>query len=83
MANSGLYDASKGFLYNYGLPAKSGVSGLLLTILPGVGALATYSSRLNEQGNSYRGIKFVNEISQEYDLDIFIFDPFKVQLHFE
>mmetsp|Transcript_27094 Transcript_27094/g.26152 ORF Transcript_27094/g.26152 Transcript_27094/m.26152 type:complete len:242 (-) Transcript_27094:126-851(-) len=63
MANSGLYDASKGFLYHYGLAAKSGVSGLLLTILPGVGALATYSSRLNDQGNSLRGIKFVNELS--------------------
>ncbi len=55
MATSGLYEHSGDWLYDVGLPGKSGVSGGIVTVAPGKGALATYSPRLDNPGNSVRG----------------------------
>ena len=55
MLTSGLYELSGDWLYEIGLPAKSGVSGGIVTVAPGKGALATFSPPLDAAGNSVRG----------------------------
>ena len=55
LATSGLYERSGDWLYDIGLPGKSGVSGGLVTVSPGKGGVGTYSPPLDEAGNSVRG----------------------------
>src|SRR5262249_17197095 len=50
MTVAGLYDGSGGWAWNVGLPAKSGVGGGLLAIVPGQGAISVFSPRLDEAG---------------------------------
>ena len=52
---AGLYERSGEWLFSIGLPGKSGVSGGIVTVAPGKGALATFSPRLDAAGNSVRG----------------------------
>ena len=49
-----------------GIPAKSGVGGGILGVLPGVGGLATFSPRLDKHGNSVRGVKVFEELSARF-----------------
>lgn len=55
MLTCGLYEASQEFAAEVGLPTKSGVSGALLTVVPGQGAIACYSPPLDQLGNSVAG----------------------------
>jgi glutaminase len=55
MVTAGLYETSGDWLYDIGLPGKSGVSGGIITVAPGKGGLATYSPPLDTAGNSVRG----------------------------
>ena len=55
MASAGLYELSGDWLYQIGVPGKSGVSGGIVTVSPGKGGLATYSPPLDVAGNSIRG----------------------------
>ena len=55
MASAGLYELSGDWLYQIGVPGKSGVSGGIVTVSPGKGGLATYSPPLDAAGNSIRG----------------------------
>lgn len=57
MMTCGLYNNVGDFAYSVGLPAKSGVGGGIAAVLPGEFSLAVWSPRLNENGNSLRGIK--------------------------
>ena len=56
-----------------GIPAKSGVGGGILGILPGVGGIAVFSPRLDSHGNSVRGLRVFEELSREFELHLF--DP--------
>jgi glutaminase len=65
MATAGLYEHSGAWLYEIGLPAKSGVSGAIVAIAPGKGGMATFSPPLDEAGNSVRGqlaTKFLSDL---------------------
>ncbi len=57
MMTCGLYNNVGDFAYSVGLPAKSGVGGGIAAVLPGEFSLAVWSPHLNENGNSFRGIK--------------------------
>lgn len=71
MASCGMYDAAGEWLYNVGMPAKSGVGGGILAVLPGQLAVAVFSPRLDARGNSARGIAVCRELSARYNLHLF------------
>ncbi|NJL83301.1 MAG: glutaminase A [Chloroflexaceae bacterium] len=71
MLTCGLYKASARFAVEAGLPTKSGVSGAVLAVVPGQGAIACYSPPLNEEGNSRVGLWFISQIANELQLSVF------------
>lgn len=72
MASCGMYENSGKYLMNVGIPSKSGVSGGILGVVPGVCGIGVYSPRLDATGNSVRGKELFNILGQEMDLSIFI-----------
>lgn len=75
MATAGLYERSGEWLYDVGLPGKSGVSGGIVTVAPGKGALATYSPPLDAAGNSVRGCLATRFLSERLGLNLFLSAP--------
>jgi glutaminase len=64
MEDNGLYEESDDMIKSIGFPAKSGVSGSLLVVIPGVMGIGIYSPLLNKYGNSIKGIKTIKLISK-------------------
>ena len=75
MVTAGLYETSGDWLYNTGLPGKSGVSGGMITVAPGKGGLATYSPPLDGAGNSVRGQLTAQFLSEGLGLNLFASRP--------
>ncbi|WP_308466609.1 glutaminase A [Rathayibacter soli] len=75
MATSGLYEFSGDWLFEIGVPAKSGISGGILTVAPGKGGLGTFSPPLDPAGNSVRGQRAARYLSGALGLDIFASRP--------
>jgi len=71
MATAGLYETSGNWLFDVGLPGKSGVSGGIVTVSPGKGGLATFSPPLDHAGNSVRGQLATSFLSYRLGLDLF------------
>jgi glutaminase len=71
MATSGLYEFSGDWLFEVGMPGKSGVSGGIITVSPGKGGLGTFSPRLDPAGNSVRGQRAARYLSHALGLDVF------------
>lgn len=67
MYSCGMYDFSGEFAFTVGLPAKSGVSGSLMVVVPNVLGLCIWSPRLDALGNSERGLAFCNELVSRYN----------------
>jgi glutaminase len=71
MLTCGLYEASSVYAVRIGLPMKSGISGALLAIVPGQGAIACYSPALDAIGNPIAGLSFVEALAQGLELSVF------------
>ncbi|MEH6611399.1 MAG: glutaminase A [Halioglobus sp.] len=71
MATAGFYDESGEWMYSAGLPAKTGVGGGIVAIVPGRFAIATFAPPLNESGNSVRGMKAIRYISGELGVGLY------------
>ncbi len=71
MYTCGMYDAAGQWAYEVGIPAKSGVSGGTMAVVPGKLGIAVYSPGLDEYGNSVKGIKVCQEISDKLGLHVF------------
>lgn len=71
MAMAGLYDGSGGWAWNVGLPAKSGVGGGIVAVVPGKGAIAVFAPPLDEAGNSVKAQKVIDYVSQRLNYNLF------------
>jgi len=71
MTTCGMYDGAGDWVSAVGLPAKSGVSGALMAVLPGQLGIGVFSPRLDEHGNSVRGVTACRRLSADLGLHMF------------
>ena len=75
LATAGLYEHSGDWLFEVGLPGKSGVSGGIVTMAPGKGAVAVFAPPLDEAGNSIKGQLVTKFLSERLGLNLFASQP--------
>ena len=75
MATAGLYETSGDWLYDIGLPGKSGIGGGIVTVAPGKGGIGTFSPPLDAAGNSVRGQLVARFLSDKLGLSLFASQP--------
>ncbi len=71
MGSCGMYDYAGEWLYRVGMPAKSGVSGGVIAVLPGQLGIGVFSPLLDSHFNSIRGLKVCDDLSRHFDLHLF------------
>lgn len=71
MHGCGMYNFSGEWDLRVGMPAKSGVGGGIVAVVPGLGGVATFSPRLDDKGNSVRGIKAFQLLAERFHLHLF------------
>ncbi len=75
MTTAGLYETSGDWLYDIGLPGKSGIGGGIVTVSPGKGGLGTFAPPLDSAGNSVKGQLVAKFLSQQLGMDLFASRP--------
>src|SRR6202041_3784602 len=75
MTTAGLYETSGDWLYDVGLPGKSGIAGGIVTVSPGKGGLGTFAPRLDPMGNSVKGQLAARHLSAGLGLDLLSSKP--------
>ena len=75
MATAGFYDESGEWMYSAGLSAKTGVGGGIVAVVPGRFAIAAFSPRLNEAGNSVRSLNAIRDIAGTLGVGVFGANP--------
>jgi len=75
MATAGLYETSGDWLFDIGLPGKSGIGGGIVTVSPGKGGIGTFAPPLDAAGNSVRGQLVSKFLSQNLGMDLFVSQP--------
>jgi glutaminase len=75
MATAGLYETSGDWLYEIGLPGKSGIGGGIVAVSPGKGGLGTFAPPLDQAGNSEKGQLVAKFLSQRLGMDLFVSQP--------
>jgi glutaminase len=70
-----LYESSGDWLYDVGVPGKSGIGGGVVTVSPGKGGLGTFAPRLDAAGNSVKGQLVARFLSRRLGLDLFVSKP--------
>jgi glutaminase len=75
MATAGLYETSGDWLFDVGLPGKSGIGGGIVTVSPGKGGLGTFAPPLDAAGNSVKGQLVAGFLSRQLGMDLFASRP--------
>jgi glutaminase len=75
MTTAGLYETSGDWLYDIGLPGKSGIGGGIVTVSPGKGGLGTFAPPLDSAGNSVKGQLVAKYLTQRLGMDLFVSKP--------
>jgi glutaminase len=71
MATAGMYETSGDWLYNVGVPGKSGIAGGIVAVSPGKGGLGTFAPLLDDAGNSVKGQLVAKFLSERLGLSLF------------
>lgn len=75
MTVAGMYETSGDWLYEIGLPGKSGIGGGIVTVSPGKGGLGTFAPPLDAAGNSVKGQLVARYLSRRLGMDLFVSAP--------
>lgn len=75
MQSCGMYDFSGEWIFRVGLPAKSGISGGIIAVVPGYMGIGIYSPLINASGNSERGVRVCEDLSKNFNLHMFAVHP--------